>query len=63
MATGLAVLTGGIRPFGGLTGETGKVSQAPRHPQSGTAVARHKSVERQDGQELIKAFLGVRVQA
>jgi hypothetical protein len=41
LATGLAVLTWWVRPLGGLTGETGKVSQAPRHPQSSTAVSRH----------------------
>jgi hypothetical protein len=39
----LAVLTGWIRPLGGLTGETGKVSQAPRNPQSRAAVARHRT--------------------
>jgi len=43
LATGLAVLTGGIRPLGGLTGETGKVSQAPRDPQTRAAVARHEN--------------------
>ena len=42
LATGLAVLTGGIRPLSGLTGETGKVSQAPRNPQTRAAVARHR---------------------
>ena len=42
LATGLAVLTGGIRPLCGLTGETGKVSQAPRNPQARAAVARHR---------------------
>ena len=39
---GLAVLTGGISPLGGLTGETGKVSQAPRDPQARAAVAGHR---------------------
>ncbi len=41
LATGLAVLTGGIRPLGGLTGETWKVSQAPRNPQTRAAVSSH----------------------
>jgi len=36
------VLTGGISPLGGLTGETGKVSQAPRDPQARAAVSRHE---------------------
>ena len=42
LATGLAVLTGGIGPFGGLPGETGEVSQAPRDPQARAAVTRHR---------------------
>ena len=42
LATGLAVLTGGIGPLCGLPGETREVSQAPRDPQARAAVARHK---------------------
>jgi len=41
LATGLAVLTGGIGPLCGLPGETGEVSQAPRDPQTRAAVSSH----------------------
>lgn len=47
LATGLAVLTGGMGPLCGLPGETREVSQAPRDPQARAAVSRHKEVKRE----------------